>query len=141
MGTTAIWIVVAVVAVLVIAGVVLLGRKQRHNRLHSKAEQIREEVQERAAHVDRRAALADETAAKARAAKAEADAKAAEAARLQDRAAGLHSEASSTREELEAQRAHADSIDPKVKRDDDASEDFTGEANPNAAPASGRAPA
>jgi hypothetical protein len=124
MSTTVLWIIVAVVAVIVVAGVLAMaGRNRRHTRLHGEAERIREEVGERVAHVERRTALADETAAKARAARAEADAKAAEAARLADRAEGLHRESASTREELDAQLEHADEIDPKVDPKADAKVD------------------
>jgi hypothetical protein len=115
MSTTVLWIIIAVVVVLVVAGVLIVaGRNRRHTRLHGEAERIREEVGERTAHVERRGALADETAAKARAARAEADAKAAEAARLAERAELLHHESASGREELEAQLEHADEIDPKA---------------------------
>jgi hypothetical protein len=65
--------------------------------------------------VARREALADETAAKARAAKAEAEVKAAEAARLEDRAQSHRSSVEDSRDDLNERRAHADSIDPRVK--------------------------
>ncbi|MET0899467.1 MAG: hypothetical protein ABWY45_16285 [Mycobacterium sp.] len=111
-----VWIVVAVIVVLlVLAALVFAGRSRRNKQLHTKAELIREEVEQDAVQVKRREALAEETAAKARAAQAEAEAKAAEAARLAQRA-DVHRDAVSTsREDLDERRAHADSIDPRVK--------------------------
>ena len=88
MATSAIWIIVAIVALLIVVGVLLMARNRRHTRLHGEAERIREEVEQESATVDRREALADETAAKARAARAEAEAKDAEATRLEERARG-----------------------------------------------------
>ncbi len=112
MSESVLWIIVAVVVILAVAGVlVMVGR----NRRHGKAERIREEVGERTAHAERRTALADETAAKARAARAEAEAKVAEAARLEDRADALHGESAGVREDLDAKLEHADKIDPKTK--------------------------
>jgi FtsZ-interacting cell division protein ZipA len=118
MDTTA-WIIIAVIAVLLVLAIVaFMGRSRRKKQLHGKAERIREEVEQDHVQVKRREALADETAAKARAAQAEAEAKAAEARRLADRA-DVHRDAVSTsREELDQRRAHADSIDPRVKATD-----------------------
>jgi hypothetical protein len=110
-----VWIVIAVIVVLVLVGLVLAGRSRRNKQLHTKAELIREEVEQESVQVKRREALAEETAAKARAAQAEAEAKAAEAARLAQRA-DVHRDAVSTsQEDLDERRAHADSIDPRVK--------------------------
>jgi predicted Holliday junction resolvase-like endonuclease len=118
MNTTG-WIVVAVVAVLLIlAAVIILGRSRRNKALHGKAEQIREDVEQESVQVRRREALAEETAAKARAAQAEAEAKAAEAKRLADRADVHRSAVASSQEDLDQRRAHADSIDPRVKDTD-----------------------
>lgn len=113
---TTVWIIVAVVVVLLVLAVLaVVGRNRRNKQLQGKAERIREEVEHDSIQVRRREALADETAAKARAAQAEAEAKAAEARRLADRA-NLHRDAVSTsQEELDERRAHADSIDPRVK--------------------------
>jgi hypothetical protein len=120
MNTTG-WIVVAVVVVLlVLAAVVILGRSRRNKALHGKAEQIREDVEQESVQVRRREALAEETAAKARAAQAEAEAKAAEAKRLAERADVHRSAVASSQEELDQRRAHADSIDPRVKNSDPA---------------------
>lgn len=111
-----VWIVVAVIVVLLVLGALAFaGRSRRNKQLHTKAELIREEVEQDSVQVKRREALAEETAAKARAAQAEAEAKAAEAARLAQRA-DVHRDAVSTsREDLDERRAHADSIDPRVK--------------------------
>ncbi len=115
----ALWIIIAVVAVLIVLGVLMLvGRRTRNTKMHGKAERIREEVQQESVQVDRRSALATETEARARAAQAEAEAKAAEAERLTDRAEQHRSAATSSREDLDARREHADSIDPKVKTSD-----------------------
>ena len=118
---TTVWIVVAVVALLLVLAVVAYaGRNRRNKQLHGQAEQIREEVHTETVKVQRREALAEETAAKARAAQAEAEAKAAEAKRLAERA-DVHRDAVVTsREDLEERRAHADSIDPRVKQSDPA---------------------
>jgi predicted Holliday junction resolvase-like endonuclease len=116
---TTVWIIIAVVAVLLVLAVLAFaGRSRRNKQLHGKAERIREEVEQDSLQVRRREALADETAAKARAAQAEAEAKAAEARRLADRA-DLHRDAVATsQEELDERRAHADSLDPRVKSKD-----------------------
>ena len=115
---TTLWIVVAIVAaVLVLGALAWAGRNRRNRKLHGEAERIRGEVEQESAQVARREALAEETAAKARAAKAEADVKAAEAARLEERALSHRSSVDTSRDDLDERRAHADSIDPRVKAD------------------------
>ena len=120
MNSTAVWIVVAVVAVIVLAGLVFAARSKRNQRKHVEAEQMREELTTHVEKADKRQTIADETAAKARAAQAEAEAKAAEAARLQQQAAGHHDAVTASREEIEERRRHADMLDPKTRVDDDA---------------------
>ncbi len=117
-STTTVWIVVAIVAVLVIAGLVFAARSRRNQHRHIEAERIREDVTTHIAKVDKREALADETAAKARAAEAEAEAKAAEAARLKNQAESHRESVSASREDIEERRRHADELDPKVRVDD-----------------------
>jgi membrane protein involved in colicin uptake len=113
-----VWIIVAVVvAILVIGGLVLAARSRRNTKMHGEAERIRGEVEQESVQVARREALADETAAKARAAAAEAEAKAAEARRLEQRAESHRSSVDTARGDLDERRAHADSIDPRVKAD------------------------
>ena len=118
MSTNTMWIVVAVVAVLLIAGLVVFAVSARNRRRGRQAEEIREQAKVETAKLERREALAQETAAKARAAQAEAEVKAAEAARLQERAAVHQNEAATSREQLQDQWDRADSIDPKVKTRD-----------------------
>jgi uncharacterized protein HemX len=115
MSTSAIWIVVAVVAVILIAALVVfaLGRATRRRR-QRQAEQLREQTKLETAKLERREALAQETAAKARAAQAEAEVKAAEAARLQEQAAAHQNDLATSREQLEEQHKRADSLDPNV---------------------------
>ena len=115
-STTIVWIVAAIVAILVIAGLVFAARSRRNQHRHIEAERIREDVTTHVAKVDKREALADETAAKARAAEAEAEAKAAEAARLKNQAES-HREVrgGASREDIEERRRHADELDPKVR--------------------------
>ena len=125
---TTIWIVIAVVAVLIVLGLLLwAGRRKRHTRLHGEAEQIREEVGQESLNVERREALAKETSAKARAARAEAEAKDAEATRLEDRAEAHRQAAAASRDELDARLDHADDIDPKVKFDEKADAEVAAE--------------
>ena len=119
MNSTAVWIVVAVVAVIVLAALVFAARSRRNQRRHVEAEQMREELTTHVQKVDKRQALADETAAKARAAEAEAEAKAAEAARLKEQAAGRHDAVAASREDIEERRRHADRLDPKTRVDDE----------------------
>jgi hypothetical protein len=119
MNSTAVWIVVAVVAVIVLAGLVFAARSRRNQRRHVEAEQMREELNTHVQKVDKRQALADETAAKARAAEAEAEAKAAEAARLKEQAASRHDAVAASREDIEERRRHADRLDPKTRVDDE----------------------
>jgi FtsZ-interacting cell division protein ZipA len=117
-SNTTLWIVIAVVAAVLVLGVLVwAGRSRRNRKLHGEAQRIRTEVEQESAQVARREALADETAAKARAAKAEAEAKAAEAARLEERAQSHRSSVASARDDLDERRAHADTIDPRVKTD------------------------
>jgi hypothetical protein len=124
MSTTA-WIIIAVVAVLVILAIAFLVRGATHRRRAVQADRIREEVREEDQRLQRREAITAETEAKARAAQAEAEAKAAEAARLQDRAASHRVEVDSSREKLDERREHADSLDPRTKRDDERADDRT----------------
>jgi hypothetical protein len=120
MNSTAVWIVVAVVAVIVLAALVFAARSRRNEKRHVQAEQMREELTTHVQKVDKRQALADETAAKARAAEAEAEAKAAEAARLKEQAASHHDAVAASREDIEERRKHADWLDPKTRVDDEA---------------------
>ncbi|KAA0108418.1 hypothetical protein [Mycolicibacterium sp. P1-5] len=114
-----VWIVIAViVALIVIAALVWVGRKRQMSRRVTQAEEIREGVRQDHVKVQRREALADETAAKARAAQAEAEAKAAEAARLKDNAEKHRTDAASHRQDLDERAQHADSLDPRVKEDE-----------------------
>ncbi|CAN5226049.1 hypothetical protein BH09ACT8_BH09ACT8_24560 [soil metagenome] len=129
MATNTMWIVIAIVAaVLVLGALVWAGRSRRNHKLHGEAERIRGEVEQESAQVARREALAEETAAKARAAKAEAEVKAAEAARLEERALTHRSSVESSRDDLDDRRAHADSIDPRVKTDKAAEADQINDA-------------
>lgn len=111
--STIVWIIVAVVAVVVIVGVLLwMARTQRDRRRAAQAEELRDHVRQESVKVQRREALADETAARAQ---AEADAKAAEAARLQERADTHRTEATTSRDRLDEKWAHADSLDPRAQ--------------------------
>ncbi len=115
-----VWIVIAiVVAVLVIIALAIVARKATMRRRAREAEEIREQAKLESTKVERREALAAETAAKARAAQAEAEAKAAEAARLQDRASAHQTEVASSREQLNEQFQKADSLDPRVRKEQD----------------------
>jgi nitrogen fixation-related uncharacterized protein len=118
MATSTTWIIVAVVAaILVLGALAWAARNRRNHQLHGQAEKIRGEVEQDSVKVARRQAIADETAAKARAAKAEAEVKAAEAARLEQRAGEHLSSIEASRDDLDERRAHADTIDPRVKVD------------------------
>ncbi len=127
-STTTVWIVVAIVAVLVIAGLLFAARSRRNQHRHVEAERIREDVTTHVAKVDKREALADETAAKARAAEAEAEAKAAEAARLKGQAESHREAVTASREDIEERRRHADELDPKVRSEDPVDDRVQGEA-------------
>lgn len=129
MNNTAIWIVVAVVAVIVLAGLVFAARNKRNQRRHVEAEQMREEVTTHVEKVDKRQLIADETAAKARAAEAEAEAKAAEAARLKGQAATHHDAVAASREDIEERRRQADMLDPKTRVDDEGADPEVVEQN------------
>lgn len=113
---TIVWIVIAVVAALLVVGLMAwAGRNRLNSRRHGQAEEIREQVRQEHTTVQRREALAEETAARARAAQAEAEAKAVEAARLQENAESHRANAASHREKLDERWSHADSIDPHVE--------------------------
>jgi flagellar biosynthesis/type III secretory pathway M-ring protein FliF/YscJ len=117
-SNSVVWIVIAVVAaIVVIALVAFLARSARNKRRHAKAEEIRQEIGQKAEHVEKREAIAAETEARARAAQADAEVKAAEAARLQDTARTHRESASTSRQELDAHRERADALDPKRKDD------------------------
>ena len=113
MDTGVLIAIIAVVAIVVIAGVVLAVRTRSKKR-HNEAEHLREEVQQDTAKLEKRQALAAETDARARAADAEAEAKAAEAVRLRERAATHTDAVSSSRADLEERSKHADDLDPDV---------------------------
>lgn len=128
MDTNVIWIIVAVVAALIVLGIIVaLARKSRNRRRAVEADRIREEVHHDTRRVERQASLVEETEAKARAAKAEAEvkaaeaeAKAAEAARLADTASSRRDALTSSQEHIEARRQHADKLDPRHRNADQA---------------------
>jgi Tfp pilus assembly protein PilE len=111
-STTALIIVAAVVAILLIAGLTWVARNKRNQHRHVQADKIREDAGQETLHVKQQEALADETAAKARAAQAEADVKAAQASGLQQQAAVHRGEAVTSREHLNEQWDRADTLDP-----------------------------
>jgi|ERR1700733_4337456 len=111
-STIVLIIVVAVAAVLLIAGLTWVARNKRNQHRHVEADKIRQDAQQETLHVKQREALAQETAAKARAAQAESDVKAAQASSLQQQAAVHRGEAVSSREHLNQQWDRADTLDP-----------------------------
>src|ERR1700733_10613808 len=111
-STIVLIIVVAVAAVLLIAGLTWVARNKRNQHRHVEADKIRQDAQQETLHVKQREALAEETAAKARAAQAEADVKAAQASGLQQQAAVHRGEAATSRDELNQQFERADKMDP-----------------------------
>ncbi|MBX7434537.1 hypothetical protein JDV09_20890 [Mycobacterium sp. Y57] len=126
---SALWIGIAVVAALIVIGLVVFAtRKVTSRRRIAESDRIRAEVEQENQRVQRQAALVDEAEAKARAAQAEAEAKAAEAARLADTAAGRREALTSTRDGLAARREEADELDPRIKQDRKTSPDDDGQA-------------
>ena len=111
-GTIVLIVVVAVAAILLIAGLGWLARTKRNQHRHVEADKIRGAAREETLHVRQQEALADETAAKARAAKAEADVKAAQASGLQQQAAAHRNEAATSRGQLNEQWDRANELDP-----------------------------
>ena len=111
-STIVLIVVVAVAAVLLIAGLTWAARNKRNQHRHVEADKIRQDAQQETLHVKQREALAQETAAKARAAQAESDVKAAQASSLQQQAAVHRGEAVSSREHLNQQWDRADTLDP-----------------------------
>ncbi len=111
-------VVVAVAALLCLAGLVWVARNKRNQHRHAEADKIREGAKEETLHVKQQEALADETAAKARAAQAEADVKAAQASGLQQQAAAHRSEAATSRDQLNEQWDRANKLDPAAQTPD-----------------------
>jgi FtsZ-interacting cell division protein ZipA len=116
-STTVLIIVAAVVAILLIAGLVWVARNKRTQQRHVEAGKIREDATQETLLVKQQEALAEETAAKARAAQAEADVKAAQASGLQQQAAVHRGEAVSSRDHLNEQWDRADTLDPSAASD------------------------
>jgi FtsZ-interacting cell division protein ZipA len=117
-STIVLIVVVAVAAILLIAGLAWLARTKRHQHRHVEAGKIRDAAQEETLHVRQQEALADETAAKARAAQAEADVKAAQASGLQQQAAVHRNEAATSRDQLNEQWDRANELDPASQTPD-----------------------
>jgi FtsZ-interacting cell division protein ZipA len=111
-STTVLIIVAAVVAILLIAGLIWVARNSRNRQHHVEADRIREDARHETLLVNQQEALADETAAKARAAQADADVKAAQASGLQQQAAVHRGEAVTSRDHLNEQWDRADTLDP-----------------------------
>jgi FtsZ-interacting cell division protein ZipA len=111
-STTILIIVVAVAAILLIAGLTWVARNKRNQQRHVEADKIREDATQKTLQVKQHEALADETAAKARAAQAESDVKAAQASGLEQQAAVHRGEAVTSRDHLNEQWDRADTLDP-----------------------------
>ena len=110
------WIIVAaVVALVVVVGLILLARNKRTKTRRDEAQRLRTELDSERDQVAKRQALADETDARARAAAAEAEAKAAEARRLSERASSHQETAATHLEDLDERSKHIDKLDPDVK--------------------------
>ena len=104
---TMVLIVVAALAVLVLAGVlVLVVYKTRSQQRHGKGETIRDQADEDVLRLRRQEALADESAARAHAAQVEIDIKTARACSLQQQATAYRSEAVTSRDQLNELRVH-----------------------------------
>lgn len=130
-STTLIWIVVAIIVVLVIAGVVIAlvatARGRREHRMevqHNKAEEMRNDAREtaiRAQQHDAEAARARADAAAAAAAAEDAKARAAQASVDAERRSGTiddhRTEAEKLREQEAETRRKADQTDPYVNAD------------------------
>jgi FtsZ-interacting cell division protein ZipA len=127
-STTLIWIVVAIIAVLVIAGIIIAlvttARGRREHRMevqHTKAEEMRNDAREtaiRAQQHEAEAARARADAAAAAAAAEDAKARAAQASVDAERRSGAiddhQTEAEKLREQEAATRRKADETDPYV---------------------------
>jgi flagellar biosynthesis/type III secretory pathway M-ring protein FliF/YscJ len=104
---TGLVIAIVVAALIVLALVVLIGRKsraRRHERLRTEAGEHREEARIGAARADREQAEAEERAARARAELAQADEQATRAGR--------------ERRTAEERHRHAAKLDPDADKDD-----------------------
>jgi type VI protein secretion system component VasK len=113
---------VAVIAVLIVAGVVL--RRQRTEHRRNQAGEIRDDAAVQAHQVAQGEALADEVAARARVAAAEADASSAHAAGLQHQAEVRRGAAATARDEVNEQFRRADALDPDTDAADIPSKDY-----------------
>src|ERR1700727_2853058 len=122
-STIVLIVVVAVAAVLLIAGLTWAARNKRNQHRHVEADKSRQDAQQETLHVKQREALADETAAKARAAQAESDVKAAQAAGLQQQAAVHRGEAVTSRDHLNEQWDRAHTLDPASQAGSDTHSD------------------
>jgi FtsZ-interacting cell division protein ZipA len=136
-STTILIIVAAVVAVLVIAGLIWMARNKRNQQRHVEADKIREDARQQTLLVKQHEALADETAARARAAQAEADVKAAQASGLQQQAAVHRGEAVTSRDHLNEQWDRADTLDPASRAASDTGSDAHDDAHDEPRPTAG----
>jgi FtsZ-interacting cell division protein ZipA len=118
--STAAWIVIAVVVVLVVLAVAFFAMRRSQSAQRTKSHELRDDAVERGAVVDQREAEAQEVAARAQMAKAEADAKAAEAARLESVAQQQQAHAADSREDVDEQLQQADRLDPDIDTPDTA---------------------
>jgi FtsZ-interacting cell division protein ZipA len=111
-STIIVIVIVAVAAILMLAGLAWVLRNKRIEHRRGQAGDIRDKATEQSHEVGQREALAEETAANARAAQAEADAKAAHATGLQHQAQVRRSDAATARDEVNQEFTRADKIDP-----------------------------
>ena len=108
---TIVWIVAAVAAVPLIAGLVWLARSKRHQHRHMEAGKVREAAKGEPSTSDSRRQWPTGPAAEACSAQTEADVWAAQASGLQQQAAARLGEAAIWRDQLDAQWARADELD------------------------------
>ena len=127
---TTIWIVIAVVAALIVLGLLLwAGRRKRHTRLHGEAEQIREEVGSGVGQRRPGGKLWPRRPPRRRVPPGRRPKPRTPKRRDSRSAARTHRQAAAaSRDELDARLDHADEIDPKVKVGEQADAEVAPEA-------------
>lgn len=111
-GSTTLWIVLGILALLVIAAVIYFVTRKQTDTRRSKAKSLRQDADSHTESLRKREAKAAESHSRADKAQAEADQKAAEARRLRERAQHDETTVAESREEVQARLRRADKVDP-----------------------------
>ena len=111
-GSTILWIVLAIAALLVIAALVYFATRKQKDVRRGKAKALREDASSRAEGLRQREAKAAEAHSRAQRAQTEAEQKAVEARNLRERAQREEQTVAESRAEVQERLRRADKLDP-----------------------------